>query len=300
MDGVEDENPIVLGELEELAIAAREAAERRGGGIDQRAEGAGEEGFAAGGGAAEDEDGVRAGGTEGGGQPEEDARARALGEVEKLDKGLQWIGVGDWGLGVGGEVGIGEREHAWGVGEGVVQGIGEGPTLGGNFEDCAGGVCEVEEDFGWSEGVAFEADAGVDLVDGRVAVLGAGFEGAESGAEGEGGGCGFEFGIVIGGEPIAEIGGAEGEDAAGIDAGGDGGAGQAAWGKERRGGAGMVEQGERLIGSGETLGHASWFEGSAREREVRGRVSGKWLSGWGKICMKTCDPTSEEAEALRV
>ena len=43
MNGVEDENPIVLGELEELAIAGGEAAEWSGRGIDQSTEGAGEE-----------------------------------------------------------------------------------------------------------------------------------------------------------------------------------------------------------------------------------------------------------------
>ena len=76
MDVVEDENPVVQGELEELAIADGEAAEGRGGGINQGAEGAGQDGFAAGGGATEDQDGVGADGAERGGEPEEDARAR--------------------------------------------------------------------------------------------------------------------------------------------------------------------------------------------------------------------------------
>ena len=101
------------------------------------------------------------------------------------------------------------------------------------------------------------------------------------GAEGERGGGGFEFGIVVGGDPVAEIGGAEGEDAAGINARRDAGAGLAALGEERRGGAGVVEEGERLIGWIETLGHASWFERSAGGRGWWGGL-GKWLRGWGK------------------
>ena len=100
----------------------------------------------------------------------------------------------------------------------MVQIVGDGPTLGGDFEDFAGGVGQVEKDFGGREGVTFETEAVVHFVGGRVAELSAGFQGAEGGAEGKRGGGGFEFRIIISGKPVAKIGGAKGKDAAGIDA----------------------------------------------------------------------------------
>ena len=147
MDVVEDENPIVQGELEELAIADGEAAEGSGGGIDQGAERAGEDGFAAGGGASENEDGVGSDGAEGGGEPEQHAGVGGGREMEQCGESGQ--GVGDWGLGIGRRGR--EGEHAWGVAEGMAEVVGDGPALGGDFEDFAGGVCQVEEDFGWGD-----------------------------------------------------------------------------------------------------------------------------------------------------
>ncbi len=148
----------------------------------------------------------------------------------------------------------------------------DGPTLGGDFEDFAGGVSQVEEDFGWYERIAFEANTMVDLLGWRVAILGASFECAEDSAESEGGRNGFKFGIVIGGEPVVKIGRAEGEDAAGIDAGRDTGIRLAAWGKEWRGGASVVEERASLVRLAETLGHASWFERSSKNRCSVGMV----------------------------
>jgi len=69
VDVIENENPVVQGEKEDLAIADGEEAEGSGGGIDQSTERASEQGFAAGGGASENENGVGAGGTEGGAGP---------------------------------------------------------------------------------------------------------------------------------------------------------------------------------------------------------------------------------------
>jgi hypothetical protein len=57
----------------------------------------------------------------------------------------------------------------------------------------------------------------------------------------------------------------------------------AALGEEKRGAAGLVEQGARLIGGREALGHASWFEGSVGERGCAGMGGGKWLRGRRKI-----------------
>jgi hypothetical protein len=130
----------------------------------------------------------------------------------------------------------------------LAQVVGDGLTLGGDFEEIAIGVCEIEKDFGWDERIAIESEAVGDLLRGRIAISGAGFEGAQNGAEGERGGGGFELGIIIGGEPIAEIGGAERDDAPGLTVGRHAGARLAVLGEERRGGAGVIEEGEPLIG----------------------------------------------------
>ena len=189
-----------------------------------------------------------------------------------------------------------EGLHAWGAAEGLAEIVGEGPALGGDFEDFAVGVGEVEEDFGGNEGIAFKADAVSDLFSGHIAVLGARFKGADHGAEGEQRGGGFEFFEIVGREPIAEVGGAKGEDALGFDTGADSCAGLAALGEEKRGAAGVEEEGARLIGGGETLRHASWFERSVGERRCAGRGGGKWLRGrgkiwgWGGYCLRFAQP----------
>ena len=99
-----------------------------------------------------------------------------------------------------------QGERAEGLAERAEQVAGDGPALGGDFEDFAGGIREVDEDLGWGEWIAFEADAMAESLGGRIAVLGAGLESAEDGAEGERGRRGFELGIVISGEPVAEAG----------------------------------------------------------------------------------------------
>jgi hypothetical protein len=154
--------------------------------------------------------------------------------------------------------------------------------LGGDFENVTGGVGQVEQNFGGSEGIALEADAVVDLLGGRAVVLGAGLEGAESGAQRERGGRGFKFRKVIGRDPVTKIGGAKREGAAGINARRDVGAGLAALGEEGRGGAGVVEESERLVGLVEALGHAIWFERTAGGRAFAEWGAGKWLRRWAK------------------
>ena len=79
MDLIEDQNPVFEREMKHLAIARGEAAERRGGRIDQDAESTGEGRFAAGRGTSEHQDGVRPDGAEGGSEPGKDARARGVG-----------------------------------------------------------------------------------------------------------------------------------------------------------------------------------------------------------------------------
>jgi hypothetical protein len=66
---IEDQNPVVKGEFAEFVIARREAVDGSGGGIDESAQCASEDGLAAAGGSVEDQDGVRRSGAEGGGEP---------------------------------------------------------------------------------------------------------------------------------------------------------------------------------------------------------------------------------------
>jgi hypothetical protein len=88
--------------------------------------------------------------------------------------------------------------------------------------------------------------------------------------------------IEIGGEPIATIGRAYGDIAAGIDVlGGDAGAGLTTFGAERLGGAGVIEEGEGLLELVETLGHASWFENNGRIGGCWGKV-GEIVEGVGE------------------
>ena len=44
----------------------------------------------------------------------------------------------------------------------------------------------------------------------------------------------------------------------------------------------MIKERERLIGLGEMLGHASWFERKGGEAWMWGMGWGMWLQGWGK------------------
>ena len=94
----------------------------------------------------------------------------------------------------------------------MVERVGEGPALGGDFQDFGVRICEVEENFRGGVAVTLEANAVIHFLGWQIAIFGAGFEGAEDVAEGERGGCGFEFGIEVGGDPVAEIGGANGDE----------------------------------------------------------------------------------------
>src|ERR1017187_3706244 len=99
-------------------------------------------------------------------------------------------------MGCGGVGGWGGGEGAGGGGgfEGDVLAGGYGPALGGDFDELAFGVGEVEEDFFGRGGGA----AGVDADgDGDVAAVGIagglGFEVTEDGVEGVGGGDGVKL-----------------------------------------------------------------------------------------------------------
>jgi hypothetical protein len=195
------------------------------------------------------------------------------------ERGERRAGIRDEGLGIGGNR---QCKHARGVAKGAVQIVGDAPALGGDFDDFAGGIGEIEEDFRGNIGIAFKADTVVDFLDLCVAVLGARFEGTKDGAQGERGGGGFVFGIVIGGEPVAKIGGAQRQDAARIDTRWNAGTGLAVLGEERTSGAGVIEEGERLVGLVKALGHRSRLSVLVVNR-ARGLEIGEVAEGVGEI-----------------
>jgi hypothetical protein len=95
--------------------------------------------------------------------------------------------------------------------EGVVTG-GDGPALGGDGDELAVGIGEIEEDLA-REGAAAGADA---TPDGEGLAIGGefglSFEVMEDGVKGVGGGEGIVFGEELEEEPVAEGGGADGKD----------------------------------------------------------------------------------------
>src|ERR1035437_3821748 len=137
----------------------------------------------------------------------------------------------------------------WGGGGGGFEGDafagGYGPALGGDFDELAFGVGEVEEDFfGRGEGAA-----GVDAVgDADIAVLGiAGglrFQVMENGVEGVGGGDGVTLREALIEEALAEGAGTDGEgEIAARELGGNGDEGASAEGSEGGAAFGDAEEG---------------------------------------------------------
>src|ERR1035441_174299 len=119
-----------------------------------------------------------------------------------------------------------------------------GPALGGNFDELAFGVGEIEEDFFGRGGDA----AGVDAVgDADVAALGiAGglrFQVMENGAEGVGGGDGVVEGEALVEEELTEGAGADGEGEMAAGLGGNGDEGASADGSEGGAALGDGEEG---------------------------------------------------------
>src|ERR1035437_9081625 len=124
-DVVEGEDPVEAGEGEELAGGGGKRGEGRGGGIDDRPEDAGGEGFAAAGRTTEDEDGIGAVCAEGGEEPGEGAEpiggtwgAEVEGGAEGLEGGIGCLGGGLFGGGewAGGGGGIEGGAFAGGYG----------------------------------------------------------------------------------------------------------------------------------------------------------------------------------------
>src|ERR1017187_3132188 len=253
-DVVEGEDPVEAGAREELAGGGGKRGEGRGGGIDDRPEGAGGEGFAAAGRTTEDEDGIGAVCAEGGEEPGQAAEptggtwgAEVKGGAEGVEGWMGWLAVGLFGGGEGGGGG--------GSFEGDAFAGGYGPALGGDFDELAFGVGEVEEDFfGRGEGAA-----AVDAVgDADIAVLGiAGglrFQVMEDGVEGVGGGDGVVEGEALVEDPLTEGAGANGEGEMAAGLGGHGDEGASAEGSEGGAAFGDAEEG---VEAGWTAG--SWW-----------------------------------------
>jgi len=200
---IEGQDAVVEGQGEELMVGRGERGERAGGGVNERTEEAGGGGLAAGGRSLEDEEGVGAGGAEGGEEPGEDA-APVLGAREVEEGAERFEGGGDFGGGSGGRIG-GARE--WQDASAAAEtNVGEGsdlPAVGGDFDDLAAVVGEVEGEGGGAMGVAAGGDAEVKGVDG-TGVVGASFDGAEDTAEGAVAGRELGFREVGREEPVAE------------------------------------------------------------------------------------------------
>ena len=272
-DVVEGEDPIEAGEGEEFTGGGWKRGEGRGGGIDQGAEDAAGERLAAAGRAAEDEDGVGSAGAQGGEEPGEAAEPiGGVGSAE-VEGGAEGVEGGS-GRRLGGLFGIGEGLGGRGGFEGDGMAGSNGPTGGSDFDELAGGVGEVEEDFMGSGGCA----AGVDAAgDADVAVLGIagglGVEVVEDGVEGVGGGDGFELVEGLVEEPLAEGAGADGEGAKAGGWGGDGDEGATVDAGEGDAAAGDGEEG---LEAGRALG-VGW--GTRRDSPIRGIALGRRRNG---------------------
>jgi len=160
----------------------------------------------------------------------------------------------------------------------VLEVAGGAPAIAGDFEEIAGVGREVEDDFGGGVGVAFETDAAVESLSGEIAVACLRFQGANRGAVGANGWRRLEFAEEIVGQPVAEFGGADGVDVAGVEVSGEAGAGFAILGDEGRGVAGVVEEG--FIGVGDS-GHGFGLMVSLGGGVFRGR-GGKLVKRWGR------------------
>ena len=147
--------------------------------------------------------------------------------------------------------GRGELSSGTGGLEGSLPGGGDLPSLGGDFDELAIGVGEIEEDLFGSVGRAASIDAAGDGdVEAAFVARGLGLEVMTEGVPGRGTGDGFKLGEGFAEEPFAKGAGTDGEgEVAGIGAGvgGDVDEGLALGGSE---GAGAVGDGEELVEAG--------------------------------------------------
>jgi hypothetical protein len=205
-DVIEGDDPVPAGETGDLARGGGSGGEGSGGGIDQGAEDTGGEGLAGAGRSLEDEDGMGSIGLEGGQQPGEAAAPALGGDIETGAQGFER------GERITGRL---FRRGNGTCGGGGLEGDGtlrlQLPAPGCDLDDIAAGVGKVEEERAGAVAGTERADPPVDRP--AEAVLGTeciGFQEVEDRAEGGGRGDVGDVGQMLGEEPIAESGGAEG------------------------------------------------------------------------------------------
>jgi hypothetical protein len=128
---------------------------------------------------------------------------------------------------------------------------GDAPALGGDFDELAFGVGEVEEYFlgsGGGEAAGVDAEGDADVAGVGIAG-GLGIKVMEDGVEGVGGGDGFVVGEGLVEEPLAEGAGADGEGAMAGGLGGNGDEGASAEGGEGGGALGDPKEGVEAGGT---------------------------------------------------
>ena len=134
------------------------------------------------------------------------------------------------------------------------------PAGGGDFDEVTLGIGEVEEDAvrGGAVAATGDAEGDADVEAGGVGG-GLGFEVRTEGAEGVGGGDGLVEGVALGEEPIAEGGGADGEEAGAVEGGGgDLDEGEAVGGGEGEGVFEDMVEGGEAGGAGEPKKGGAW------------------------------------------
>jgi hypothetical protein len=166
----------------------------------------------------------------------------------------------------------GQREGCGRLAEWVAKIIGGTPSLGGYFDQVTRSVRKIQDDLGRQERVPLEANPDVDFPRPEFAVAGARFQGSERRLVSLGRRRRFVLGVEIRGYPITESRGAKREHLPGIEIGGDAGAILAIFRAEGSGGAGVIEQGVRLIANGK----AGWHSGSSVACASRKECRSSW------------------------
>ncbi len=276
-DIVEGEDAVVQRGVEEIPLILWRCEERGGGGIDQRAQGAGESGLAAAGRATEDKRGVGRRGPKGGEEPDDDAMEGGASDGEQ---GFELFGERG-----GGADGVGQREGGRG-GEKTKRSRGgrESRSLGVRESRRAGGeeledivfvvVGEVDDDGAGAARVAGAAEACEDVRGGELGVAGGGGEHGDGGVEGVA--AGIETGFVEEclGEVFAEAAGVERPGFGAHESMGDDGEGLGGGGEEGRD---VFECGvEKLLGTGFVHRDNLRSEDSGEVKGLEGSISVCW------------------------
>lgn len=160
--------------------------------------------------------------------------------------------------------------------DGIV--VGDGPVVGGDVDDPAGAVLDVEIEVWGAGGIGVWSRAEIHGAAGSRDVKGEGLEGVDGGAEGGFSGGGEGLLIVAVDEPVAGNGGANGDGLAGVVAEGDGEKGLVVRSAEGDGGIGNFQQNVDLAGA-RALGALLFHLASGVGREGDRPAAEVWGSG---------------------